>query len=37
VIRDLVARIETGNVASAVYMAATSIAVGLLNAACMSY
>ncbi|MDR6788412.1 putative membrane protein [Sphingomonas sp. BE138] len=37
VIRDLVARIETGNVASAVYMAATSIAVGLLNAACMTY
>ena len=37
VIRDLVAKIETGNVASAVYMAATSIAVGLLNAACMSY
>ena len=37
VIRDLVVRIETGNVASAVYMAATSIAVGLLNAACMSY
>lgn len=37
VIRDLAARIETGNVASAVYMAATSIAVGLLNAACMSY
>ncbi|MFK3889189.1 MULTISPECIES: DUF350 domain-containing protein [Sphingomonas] len=37
VIRDLVARIETGNVASAVYMAATSIAIGLLNAACMSY
>ena len=37
VIRDLVARIETGNVASAVYMAATSIAVGLLNAASMTY
>ncbi|WP_294197716.1 DUF350 domain-containing protein [uncultured Sphingomonas sp.] len=37
VIRDLAARIETGNVASAVYMAATSIALGLLNAACMSY
>ena len=37
VIRDLVARIETGNVASAVYMAATSIALGLLNAACMTY
>ncbi|VXC97710.1 DUF350 domain-containing protein [Sphingomonas sp. 8AM] len=37
VIRDLVARIETGNVASAVYMAATSIAIGLLNAACMTY
>lgn len=37
VIRDLVVRIETGNVASAVYMAATSIAVGLLNAACMTY
>ncbi len=37
VIRDLVARIEAGNVASAVYMAATSIAVGLLNAACMTY
>lgn len=37
VIRDLVARIETGNIASAVYMAATSIAVGLLNAASMTY
>ncbi|PZQ59562.1 MAG: hypothetical protein DI544_10475 [Sphingomonas taxi] len=37
VIRDLVARIETGNVASAVYMAATSIAVGLINAASMTY
>lgn len=37
VVRDMVARIETGNVASAVYMAATSIAVGLINAASMTY
>lgn len=37
VVRDMVARIEGGNIASAVYLAATSIAVGLLNAASMTY
>ena len=37
VIRDLVQRIESGNIATATYAAATSIAVGLLNAASMTY
>ena len=37
VVRDMVARIEGGNVASAVYLAATAIGVGLLNAASMTY
>lgn len=37
VVRDMVARIEGGNVASGVYLAATSIGVGLLNAASMTY
>jgi len=37
IVRDMVSRIETGNVASAIYGAATSIGVGLLNAASMTY
>lgn len=37
VIRDLVQRIEGGNIASATYVAATSVAVGLINAASMTY
>lgn len=37
VVRDMVERIESGNVATAVYSAATSIGVGLLNAASMTY
>lgn len=37
VVRDMVARIEEGNIASAIYNAATSIGVGLLNAASMTY
>lgn len=37
VVRDMVARIESGNIASATYLAATSVAVGLLNAASMTY
>ena len=37
VVRDMVSRIEGGNVASGVYLAATSVAVGLLNAASMTY
>ena len=37
VVRDMAARIEAGNVASGVYLAATSIGVGLLNAASMTY
>ena len=37
VVRDMVERIEANNVASAVYLAATSIGVGLLNAASMTY
>lgn len=36
VLRDLSARIERGEIASAVYMMMISIAVGLLNAACMT-
>ena len=36
VLRDLSARIERGEVASAVYMMMISIAVGILNAACMT-
>lgn len=37
VVRDMAARIESGNVASAVYLAATAIGVGLLNAASITY
>ena len=37
IVRDMAARIESGNVASAVYLAATAIGVGLLNAASMTY
>lgn len=37
IVRDMVERIEAGNVASAVYLAATAIGVGLLNAASMTY
>ncbi|WP_312785423.1 DUF350 domain-containing protein [Brevundimonas sp.] len=34
--RNLVGRIEAGEVAAAIYLAAISICVGLLNAACMT-
>ena len=34
--RNLVVRIEAGEIAAAVYLAAISICVGLLNAACMT-
>ena len=34
--RNLVARIEAGEIAAAVYLASISICVGLLNAACMT-
>ena len=34
--RDLTTRIEAGEIAGAVYLAAISICVGLLNAACMT-
>ena len=34
--RNLVARIEAGEMAAAVYLASISICVGLLNAACMT-
>ena len=37
VVRDMTARIEGGNVASGAYLGATSIGVGLLNAASMTY
>ncbi len=37
IVRDMVARIEEGNIASAIYNAATSIGIGLLNAASMTY
>lgn len=37
IVRDMVQRIEAGNVASAIYLAATAIGVGLLNAASMTY
>ena len=37
VVRDMAARIEAGNVASGMYLGATSIGVGLLNAASMTY
>ncbi len=37
VVRDLAAQIEGGNVANAIYLAATSIGIGLLNAASMTY
>lgn len=37
VVRDMVERIESGNIATAVYSASTSIGVGLLNAASMTY
>lgn len=34
--RNLVVRIEAGEIAAAIYLAAISICVGLLNAACMT-
>lgn len=37
VVRDMVAQIESGNVASATYLAATAVGVGMLNAASMTY
>ncbi len=37
VVRDMVERIQGGNVASALYLAATAVGVGLLNAASMTY
>lgn len=37
VVRDLVSRVQDNNVATATYIAATSIALGLLNAASMTY
>lgn len=37
VVRDLVAQVQGGNVAMGVYLAATAIGVGLLNAASMTY
>jgi putative membrane protein len=37
VVSDMTAKIEAGNTAAAIYLAATSIAVGLLNAASMTY
>ncbi len=37
VVRDMTARIEAGNVATGIYLAATSIGIGLLNAARMTY
>ena len=37
VVRDLTRRIEEGNVATGLYAGATSIAVGLINAASMTY
>lgn len=37
IVRDMVQRIEAGNVASAAYLAATAVGVGLLNAASMTY
>lgn len=36
VMKDLAARVERGEVAAGVYMASISIAVGILNAACMT-
>lgn len=37
VVRDMATRIETNNVAAAIYLAATSVGVGLINAASMTY
>jgi putative membrane protein len=37
VVNDIEAKIESGNTAAAIYFAATSIAVGMLNAASMTY
>ena len=34
--RNLATRIEAGEIAAAIYLAAISICVGLLNAACMT-
>ena len=34
--RNLVVRIEAGEIAAAIYLAAISLCVGLLNAACMT-
>jgi putative membrane protein len=36
VMRDMAARIERGEIAAAVYLLSISLAVGLLNAACMT-
>jgi putative membrane protein len=36
VMKDVAARIERGELASGVYLASISIAVGLINAACMT-
>ena len=37
VIRDFAAKIEAGNVATGIFMAALSIGIGLINAASMTY
>ena len=37
VIKDVAHRIERGEVATAVYLAAVAIAIGLINAASMTY
>lgn len=37
IVRDMVERIEANNLASALYLGATSVGVGLLNAASMTY
>jgi putative membrane protein len=36
ILSGLAARIETGDIAAAIYVAAVSISIGLLNAACMT-
>ncbi len=37
VVDDVRAKIEGGNIAASIYLAATSVAIGLLNAASMTY
>ena len=37
VIKDLTARVERGEIATSIYLAASSIAIGLINAASMTY